>query len=110
MEIIMEEQCKGKTKSGKRCKIKQGLVNGYCKFHSDQYAEKEDKGIDENHENDYLNGERTVADVADDVNKGLSGTVLIFIAIITFIGYLIYHSHSPFNSFILFIPFLSSLL
>ena len=86
----MEEQCKGKTKSGKRCKIRQGLVNGYCKFHSDQDTEREDKGINEPLEDDYNNSEKTVADVASDVNKGLSGTVLIFIAIITFIIYLFF--------------------
>ena len=90
MEAIMQEQCKGKTKSGKRCKIRQGLVNGYCKFHSDQDTEREDKGINEPLEDDYNNSEKTVADVASDVNKGLSGTVLIFIAIITFIIYLFF--------------------
>lgn len=90
MEANMEEQCKGKTKSGRRCKIKQGLVNGYCKFHSDQDTEREDKGINEPLEDDYNNSEETFADVASDVNKGLSGIVLIFIAIITFIIFMFF--------------------
>lgn len=86
----MEEQCKGKTKSGKRCKIRQGLINGYCKFHKDQDTESEDKSINDTHEDDYQNEEKTFEDVACDVNKGLSGFVLIFIAIITFIIFMFF--------------------
>ncbi len=34
----MEEQCKGITKSGNRCKIRVNLINGYCRIHQDQAA------------------------------------------------------------------------
>ena len=86
----MEEQCKGITKSGKRCKIKQGLVNGYCKFHSDQDPGSRDNTIDEAPKDDYQKDENIVADVAYDVNKGLSTIVLIFIAIISFIIFMFF--------------------
>ncbi|MBD3316684.1 MAG: hypothetical protein GF344_12920 [Chitinivibrionales bacterium] len=32
----MEEQCKGITKSGQRCKNRRNLVDGYCRVHRDQ--------------------------------------------------------------------------
>lgn len=39
----MMEQCKGKTKSGERCKMTGKLYNGYCYRHKDQSEEAETK-------------------------------------------------------------------
>lgn len=38
----MENQCKGTTKTGKQCKVKNGLKNGYCRLHQDQTAATKD--------------------------------------------------------------------
>ena len=86
----MEKQCKGKTKSGKRCKFKQGLVNGYCKIHKDQDTEKEENVINDTPEDDYQADDNTFEDVACDVNKGLSGFALIFIAVFTFLIFMFF--------------------
>jgi hypothetical protein len=37
----MEEQCKGITKRGTRCKNKSNLVDGYCRVHLDQVTSEE---------------------------------------------------------------------
>ena len=39
----MENQCKGTTKAGVRCKVKNGLKNGYCRLHQDQATIKKGK-------------------------------------------------------------------
>ncbi len=43
----MAEQCKGLTKSGKQCRNKNGLVNGYCNLHVKQAP---DNKIDDDEE------------------------------------------------------------
>lgn len=35
-----DEQCRGTTKSGTRCRIRVGLENGYCSRHKDQAGGK----------------------------------------------------------------------
>ena len=84
----MEEQCKGITKSGNRCKISQGLVNEYCRLHSDQDPGEQRKTIDEDFSENNEKLDRDITDVASDVNKGLTTIVLIFTAILSFIIYL----------------------
>lgn len=86
----MEEQCKGITKSGNRCKIKQGLVNGYCRLHIDQDTGSKRKTINEDNNYSDEKRERDITDVASDVNKGLTTILLIFTAILSFIIYLFF--------------------
>ena len=33
MELTMESQCQGITRSGERCKISRALIDGYCHLH-----------------------------------------------------------------------------
>ena len=86
----MEEQCKGITKSGNRCKISQGLVNGYCRLHGDQDPGGQKKAIDEDFNENNEKVDRDITDVASDVNKGLTTIVLIFTALLSFIIYLFF--------------------
>lgn len=86
----MEEQCKGITKSGNRCKITQGLVNGYCRMHTDQDPGNKRQTIDEDFSEINKKRERDISDVASDVNKGLTTILLIFTAILSFIIYLFF--------------------
>jgi hypothetical protein len=86
----MEEQCKGITKSGNRCKIKQGLVNGYCRLHTDQDPGNQRQTIDKDFEELNEKRERDITDVASDVNKGLTTIMLIFTALLSFIIYLFF--------------------
>jgi hypothetical protein len=37
----MEEQCRGVTKSGRRCRNRTNLVDGYCRVHRDQAVSHE---------------------------------------------------------------------
>ena len=43
----MDQQCKGITRSGTRCKISRNLKNGYCHLHINQaeQSDKEQNGI-----------------------------------------------------------------
>lgn len=86
----MEEQCKGITKSGNRCKIKQGLVNGYCRLHVDQDSGTQKKHVNEDFDESSDKKERDITDVASDVNKGLTTILLIFTALLSFIIYLFF--------------------
>ena len=88
----MEEQCKGITKSGNRCKISQGLVNGYCRLHIDQDPGGQKKTIDEDFNENNAKADRDITDVASDVNKGLTTILLIFTALLSFIIYLFFKS------------------
>ncbi len=83
-------QCKGITKSGNRCKITRGLVNGYCRLHRDQAppAEEDYKdtdSADEKPRNNYSHDERSFADVATDVNQGVSTIWLVITALVSLV-------------------------
>jgi len=79
------EQCKGITKSGNRCKNLQGLVNGYCRLHKDQAPDAEADRIDEEPRDNFQGDERSFADVASDVNKGVSTIWLVITALLSLI-------------------------
>lgn len=79
------EQCKGITKSGNRCKITQGLVNGFCRLHKDQAPDAEADRIDEEPRDTFQGDERSFADVASDVNKGVSTIWLVITALLSLI-------------------------
>ena len=81
----MKEQCKGITKSGNRCKNSQGLVDGYCRLHKDQASDGTVDEAEEKTRNDDLEDERTFADVASDVNEGVSAMFLIITAVLSII-------------------------
>lgn len=81
----MQEQCKGITKSGNRCKITVGLVNGYCRLHVDQDADAEIKKEDEEPEDAFRDSEDTVTDVASDINSGVSTILLLLTALLSII-------------------------
>ena len=49
----MNEQCKGLTRSGERCKIKAGLVDGYCRLHRRKSTETEEDTGNKASYNDY---------------------------------------------------------
>ena len=86
----MEEQCKGITKSGNRCKIKRGLTNGYCRVHRERDTDKRKKAVDEEKRESHERKERDITDVADDVKNGLSAIVLLFTAFVSIIIYMFF--------------------
>ena len=65
----MEERCKGFTKSGKQCKNKNGLVNGYCKLHADQAPAAKTDDIDEKPDPFYEHDQTDFSD-CDEFGKG----------------------------------------
>jgi len=79
------EQCKGITKSGNRCKITQGLVNGFCRLHKDQAPAVEADRVDEEPRDNFQGDERSFADVASDVNQGVSTIWLVITALLSLI-------------------------
>lgn len=81
----MENKCKGITKTGKRCKNKNGLVNGYCKLHVDQAPNAKVTGTEKEPKNDYQENDSTVTNVVTHVNRGLSAFILLIIALISII-------------------------
>ena len=80
----MAEQCKGFTKSGNRCKNKNGLVDGYCNLHRDQAPEKKTGGFDEKPGPTFDNDNPAYEDF-DDVNNGTKAMYVIAAVIVLLI-------------------------
>ena len=81
------EQCKGITKSGKRCKNTQGLVDGYCRLHRDQAADDRSDVTDKKTHDDYPDDERSFTDVASEVNNGISTLWLVATVLLSVVIY-----------------------
>lgn len=84
------EQCNGTTKSGNRCKISQGLVNGYCRLHGDQAPAPEKDTVKEEPRDFPREEELSFTDVASDVNRGVSTIWLVITALLSLLLFLIF--------------------
>jgi hypothetical protein len=79
----MEDRCKGVTKSGKQCRNKNGLVNGYCKLHVNQAPDPKTDDMDEKPDSVFEHDHPVFSD-SDELSKGAK-TFYIIAAILVFI-------------------------
>ncbi len=78
-------QCKGTTKSGNRCKITTGVVDGYCRMHIDQAPATENEPVNEELHDIPREEELPFTDVASEVNRGVSAIWLVITAVLSII-------------------------
>lgn len=64
----MAEQCKGLTKSGKQCRNKNGLIDGYCNLHGDQAPQKKTDSLNEKPEPMFESDTPAFDDVEEEIN------------------------------------------
>ena len=81
----MNGQCKGLTRSGERCRIKTGLVNGYCRLHRRKSPEMGESTIKKVYDSDDTRDGGPVTEVASNVNRGMNTILLIITALLSLI-------------------------
>jgi len=86
----MHEQCKGLTRSGERCKIKAGLVDGYCRLHREQTTITGEDDIRKSKNANHRQEDSPVSEVASNVTKSTKTILLVITAIISIIFYMVY--------------------
>jgi len=86
----MEDQCRGITKSGNRCKIRTGLQNGYCRLHTDQQKEEPSVKTSKKSKHDTgVNSEPSFTEEVSAETRGSHALTIVLVVLVFAVGVVI---------------------